>query len=104
MKTFTDAQITNWKKIHGEIFEISVQMDEEGKDFALCIVKKPGLDLITSANHIHEEAPSKAGMMIFDNCFIDGDERLKTDEEARLGAALKVVALFKTKVATIKKL
>ena len=101
---FTEAQISNWKKLNPEgIHEIEVIIDEERQEVATCILKQPTLDIILAAGELHD-SPVKQGIMILENIWIEGDEVIKTNEEAKAAVAIIAAGLFKVKVATAKKL
>lgn len=101
---FTEAQISNWKKLNPEgIHEIEVIIDEEKQEVATCILKQPTLDIILAAGELHD-SPVKQGIMILENIWIEGDEVIKTNEEAKAAVAIIAAGLFKVKVATTKKL
>lgn len=101
---FTEAQISNWKNQYpGGIHHIEVIINEESGEVASCLLKHPTLDLILSAGEIHE-SPIKQGIMILDNIWLDGDSIIKENEEAKAAVAIIAAGLFRTKIATAKKL
>jgi hypothetical protein len=48
--------------------------------------------------------PIKSGLVLFDNCWIDGDDAIKENDEAKLGVIQQLQHLFKVRTAKIKKL
>jgi hypothetical protein len=112
MKTITDAQIKSWKAKHGNIYEVTVELENEEEspnaknqlEVVSGVFRKPDLDIISAGEAIADKDSIKKATFYFDNCWLGGDERMKSNSELKLAAALKVVALFKIPVATIKKL
>ncbi len=100
----TPTQISQWKQEYAEIMAYEVEMDEEGKDIAIGYFKKPDLNIIMASSQFADEEPIKANIMVFEHCWLGGDERIKVSEEAKLSVAQLVSKSFKLKVARLKKL
>lgn len=100
----TEAMIENWKKQYGKVYEISVPLDDEKKAEATAYFRKPDLKTIGAAAKFAETDPIKSGLIMFDNCWLGGDERMKEDEECKVSAVQLVSSLFTVRVGTIKNL
>jgi len=100
---FTEAQITQFKKQHPEgVHILDVVIDEEKNEIVQCALKHPTLDIILAAGEVHD-SPIKQGLMIMDNIWIEGDPRIKLNEEAKAAVAIVAAGLFKAKLVTVKK-
>ena len=99
MFEYTKEQLAAWKKKHGELFEIEV----EGKK---AILKKPSrkdLSYAFAASGSGKDA-IKFNEAILNNCFVAGNEEIKTDDECFLAVMPHLESLVKIKEAHIKKL
>lgn len=93
----TQEQIQQWKDKFGEVF----QLDVEGH---VCYLKKPSRKVISMAITIGQNDPIKFSELMLNNCWIDGDELIKTDDELFLSAAAKLSELVQLREAELKKL
>lgn len=94
----TQEQINAWKKKHGEIFSISF---EDGKEAYL---KKPDRKVLSFAMTKMQTNPLGFAESILNQCFIGGNEEVKTDDNYFLGAAAQLEGLMEVKNAELKKL
>jgi len=102
MEKVSEAQIKRWKAKYGEVYAISVK-DENGEDLT-GYFRKPDLNVIAAASKFAEADPVKSGIVMFENCWLGGDEAIKDDDEAKLGVIKSLGQLFKIKEAEVKKL
>ena len=73
------------KKEHKAVNVITVDMD--GKTY-VGFFKRPGRDVMARAMSMESQhLKVEAGEFILDNCWIKGDEEMKTDEDLRLSAS-----------------
>lgn len=93
------AAVEELKARHGEIYQITV----EGRS---CIVRKP-----TRRDLSFAMAGSNGGRdivkmeeILLGNCWLQGDESLRSDDAAFFAVAEKLAALMETKEAELKKL
>ncbi|GIV42048.1 MAG: hypothetical protein KatS3mg034_1358 [Vicingaceae bacterium] len=98
----TEAQIKKWKAKYGDVYAITVNIEEDTK--ATAYFRKPDLQIISAAAKFADIDPIKSGNIMLENCWLAGDEIIKEDEEAKLGVIKKLGELFKIKEAEIKKL
>lgn len=97
-QTVTQDTIDTWKKKHGEIFLISF---EDGKEVYL---KKPDRKVLSLAMSKMQSNPLGFAETILNQCFIGGDEEIKTNDNYFFGAAAQLEGLIETKQAELKKL
>lgn len=97
-----ELQINTLKEKHKDIFEISVT-DDEGKTHS-AVFRKPDLKVISAASKYAETDPIKSSMIVFDNCWLEGDIEIKESEELKLSVVQELGKLFKVYQATVKKL
>ncbi len=97
-KIVTQEQIDAWKKQHGEIFLISF---DDGKEVYL---KKPERKVLSLAMSRMQTNPLGFAETILTQCFIGGDDEVKTNDSYFFGAAAQLEGLIETKQAELKKL
>ncbi len=102
MKKISQAQIKRWKAQYGDVYAIEVKLDEQEK--AVGYFRKPDLNIIAAASRFVESNPIKTGEILLENCWLDGDDLIKTDDEAKMGVMTQLGKLFKVKEAEVKKL
>lgn len=92
-----EAEIANYKAKYGEVHEVIVE------DKA-CYLKRPDRKVISMATTVGKSDPVKFSEIMLANCWISGDEAIKTDDAYFFGVAGTLGDLFKSKTASIKKL
>jgi hypothetical protein len=97
MFTATKEQIAEWKEKHGDIFRITV----EDKS---CYLKKPNRKTLGYAATAAKENPLKFNEVILRDCWLAGDEEIRTDDELFLSASSKIEKIIETKHAELEKL
>ena len=90
-------QIEQWKKEHGDIFRITVE------DKA-CYLKKPDRKILGFAGMAATENPMAFNETILKNCWLGGDEEIKTNDDLFLSIAPKLQELNEFKAAELVKL
>lgn len=93
----TKEIIEGWKKKHTDIFAIKI----DGKTAYL---KKPDRKILGAANTIGQKDPLKFNEMVLNNCWLGGDEEIKTDDGLFLSASAKMSELMELKEAEVVKL
>ena len=96
MAGITKAQINDWKKTYGDLYEISV----EDKKAYFKMPDRNTLSLVMSL----QKNPMKANEALAVNCFVGGDRVLLEDDQLFFATLSKLVALLQLKEATLKKL
>lgn len=94
----TQEQIQEWKERYGEIFRIDF---EDGKKAYL---KKPDRKTLSFAMTKMQTNPLGFAETIINNCFIGGDEEIKTDDSYFFGASAQLEGIMEVKTAELKKL
>jgi hypothetical protein len=92
---FTKEQISDWKKKHGDLFEITV----EGKS---CILHRPTRKDLSYASVVKD--PIKMSETMLNQLWVAGDEEIKTSDDLFMATVNKMDEILKVKEAEIKKL
>ena len=93
----TKEQIQEWKQQYKDIFVISV----EDKKAYLCT---PNRKTLSYASTLATKDPLRFNEVILENCWLGGDEEIKTDDALFLAASSKLPDLIQIKEATLEKL
>ena len=96
MSKITKDQIESWKKQHGTVFQVSV----DGKEGYL---KKPDRKTLSYAMTNAQTNPLGFAEVILENCWLGGDEVIKTDDSLFFAAAGQIDKLIEIKEAELKK-
>jgi hypothetical protein len=92
----TPEQIENWKKKYGDIFLVEV-------DDSVCYLKKPDRKTMSYVATLGNN-PIRANEALLENCWLGGDESIKTDDEKFYGVSAKLNEIVAIKEAEITKL
>lgn len=95
--TITPEQIEAWKKKHGDVFCVTV-----GDKVAY--LKRPDRKTLGAAAVVGKNNPMKYNEILLENCWLDGDPEIKTDDALFLGVSAKLGELVEVKEAELKKL
>lgn len=93
----TQKQIDAWKVEHGEIFLLSI---EDKKAY----LKKPNRKTLSYAAMAGQKDNMAFNEIILKDCWLAGDEEIKTDDGLFLSASAKLPALIQIKEAELVKL
>ena len=93
----TPEQIEQWKAKHGEVFKIKV-CDKE------CILKRPSRKALGYASVAGKDNPLKFNEVILNDCWLGGDEEIKTDDKLFLSVGSKLPELIQVEEAELEKL
>lgn len=96
-KTITPEQIESWKKKWGDVFCVTV-----GDKMAY--LKRPSRQALSAAAVVGKNDPMKYNEILLNNCWLAGDEEIKTDDALFLGVSTKLGELVEVKEAELKKL
>ena len=97
MAEVTKEQIESWKKKHGDVFEVNV----DGKTAYL---KRPDRKVLGAASVLGKDDPMKYNETLLENCWLGGDEEIKTDDSLFLGVSSVLAEIIEIKKAEIKKI
>ena len=92
---YSKEQIQEWKKKHGDLFEITV-------DDKSCLLHRPTRRDLRYASVIKD--PIKMSETMLGQLWVAGDEELKTNDELFMAVVSKMDEVLKVKEAEIKKL
>ncbi|MBI1228217.1 MAG: hypothetical protein GC192_23490 [Bacteroidetes bacterium] len=99
----TAEQVKAWKKEHGDIVRICVNV-KEGEQ-SVGYLKSPGRDVSARAMSMFtQQKVLETGEFIIQNCWLGGDERIKNDEKISMAAAVEANRLIEFLEATLEKL
>ena len=93
----TKEQIQEWKNQYKDIFVISV---EDKKVY----LRTPDRKTLSYASTLATKDPLKFNEVILNNCWLGGDEEIKTNDELFLAVSSKLPDLIQIKEATLEKL
>lgn len=94
--TATAEQIADWKKKHGDVFKVEV-------GGSACYLKKPDRKTMSYVATLGNN-PVRANEALLQNCWLGGDESIKTDDEKFFGVSAKLAEIVQIKEAEITKL
>ena len=90
----TAEQIAAWKKEHGKVFTLKVNVTEN--DIAIGYLKSPNRNHKSIALSMYAQNKIlETGEFLRDNCWLGGDERLKTNENIADSAAVQASGIVK---------
>lgn len=75
--------------------------DDEGKEFTCRLRKIDRVTFELALKHYRKDEEIRAGEIILNTCWIDGDEEIKTNDELLIAAALQVkemIIIFETSI------
>lgn len=98
MSKVDQKQIDAWKAQHSEIFKLEF---EDGKEAYL---KKPSRKILKAAMSKMQTDPLSFVERILTDCWLGGDDEVKTEDLYFFGAAEQLEGLMETKKAELKKL
>lgn len=93
----TKEQIQEWKKKYGKVFKISC----DGK---VCYLKPPTRKILGYASVAGKEDPLKFNEVILRDCWLDGDEEIRTNDVLFLSVGSQLANIIQTKEAELEEL
>ena len=93
----TKEQIKQWKAKYKEVFVLRV-------DDKVAYLRTPDRATLSYASTLATKDPMKFNEAILTNCWLRGDEEIKTDDALFLSASSKLGELIQIKEATLEKL
>lgn len=104
--TATPTQIANWKKEHGDnILKLVIVPAAEKTDMraAACYVRKPTLAEMILAEQTGGSSIIQEGEILLNNCWLAGDEIIKTDPDYTIQACYKAHGLIAKMISVLEK-
>lgn len=100
----SDKEIQELKDKHKDVYVIDVDFEENGKIVVLYgYLKKPDRTTIGLSLSMIERDPLRAKQVILEKCWLAGDERIKTDDDAFLSATTVLDEFLVVRRAGLKK-
>lgn len=93
----TPEQIEAWKSKHGEVYAAKV-------DGHVCYLKKPSRKALGYASSAGKNDALKFNEIILNDCWLGGDDTIKTDDALFLSVSAKISDLIEVKEAELEKL
>ncbi|MDU6660077.1 MAG: hypothetical protein E6494_08185 [Capnocytophaga sp.] len=93
----TKEQIKQWKAKYKEVFVLRV-------DDKVAYLRTPDRATLSYASTLATKDPMKFNEAILTNCWLGGDEEIKTDDALFFSASSKLGELIQIKEATLEKL
>lgn len=93
----TEEQIKAWKEQHKDIYLITV-------DGRACYLRRPTRKELSYAATAGKSDPMKFNEVILNQCWLAGDEEIKTEDALFMGVSTKIAELVEIKEAELKKL
>ncbi len=90
-------QIKQWKQKYGNVFKIEV----DGK---MAFLRSPSRKVLGYASTTGQKDPMKFNEILLNNCWLAGDEVIKTDDSLFMGVSAKLAEIIEVKEATLEKL
>jgi hypothetical protein len=97
MSNISKDQLAEWKARYGNIYKITV----EDK---VCYLRKPSRKALGYASAVGKTNPIKFNEILLNDCWLGGDEVIKTDDNLFLSASAKLAELIDVKEAELEKL
>lgn len=92
----TAEQIKDWKRKYMDIFEVKT-------GDSVCYLKKPDRKTMSYVASLGND-PIRANEVLLENCWISGDDSIKTNDEKFYGISAKLNEIIQFKEAEITKL
>lgn len=92
---YTKEQVSEWKRKHGEVFELSV----EGKS---CILRRPNRKDLSYVSVVKD--PIQMSETLLKQLWVAGDMEIQEDDAFFLAVIPKMEEVIKVKESAIKKL
>lgn len=97
-------QIAQWKTQFGKVFKIEVTLNDDPNTLKIGYYKKPDRKILSAAMRFGNNDPMKFNETLATNCWLAGDEELKTNDDYFIAASTKFGELIQVGEASIKEL
>ncbi len=100
----SQEQFQKWKNVHGDVHEIIAgkKNDKTGKTYH-AYLKNPDRKTMSAAMSFVSKDPVKMNEILLENCWLGGDEEIKTDDGLFFAAAAVISEVFNIGEAEVKK-
>jgi hypothetical protein len=104
----TQDQVNAWKKAiaadNGKVYKIEVPSDHPADPPYTCYLRTPTRQTLGAVSGRISADPIKANEILLQNCWLGGDDVIRTRDDLFLSASAKLGDLFNIKEASIKEL
>ncbi|MCT4580840.1 MAG: hypothetical protein N4A35_05425 [Flavobacteriales bacterium] len=97
----TNAQITQWKQAHGNVYRFDVETEDA---VHVCYLKEPEIDKLGAITSKAKTDEMAAGLLFLKACWLGGDEKFKSNVKLMAGVSSQMHVLTESKSAKVKKL
>jgi len=97
----TKEQIAEWKAKYGTISKITVKADGGNK---VCYLRNPSRKALGYASMAGKDNPLKFNEVVLNDCWLAGDEEIRTNDTLFLSVSGKIAELIEVKEAELEKL
>jgi hypothetical protein len=101
-KGVTADDVKAWKKEHGKIRQFTVKKDD-GTEVS-CILRTPDRKVMGAALQAQKSDPIRSKEIVLVNCWLAGDEEIKTNDALFLSVASQLDDLIEIKETEVKEL
>lgn len=96
-KQIDEMRIAEWKKKYGDVFKYTV----DGKT---CYLRKPDRTILAYVRVASNDNDVRFNELLLENCWLDGDEEIKTDDAYFLGISNFLPQIIEIKLGDLSKL
>jgi len=93
----TPEKVAQWKQVYGDIFAVEVEN-------SICYLHKPDRKTLKAMASIGQADPIRASEILLENCWIDGDTTIKSNDEMFFAVSKELAKVIEIKQAELKKL
>lgn len=97
----TKEQIAEWEAKYGTISKITVKADGGNK---VCYLRNPSRKALGYASMAGKDNPLKFNEVVLNDCWLAGDEEIRTNDTLFLSVSGKIAELIEVKEAELEKL
>lgn len=97
----SESEIQMWKAKYRKVYEVIIE--DDGEKFA-GYFKRPDMDVFSSVNKISKTDEVRAAGILFDNCWLGGDNIIRDDSVLRMSATAQLKNIMAVKSAELKNL
>lgn len=98
-----DVEVDLLKKSHGEVYEIIVPANDEGTEMTYAYIARPKRKILEAVFGMINTNPIQAADVLMKNCWLAGNDLIKTDDDLFMAAAPLVLSIIKIRQGEIKK-
>ncbi len=106
MRNVEQHEMDAWKAKYGDVFivRIPVTASDPDSEKKVCYLKKPSRKALSYATATATKDPMKFNEILLNDCWIEGDEEIRTDDSYFLAVAPHLAGLISVKTAEVEKL